>query len=325
MPQFDRRLSDRALQALAKMSADNVGNWWRDLIALWAPSGHHGELRLAIRNGYMNFYSCGQSIARIEFGRDGMPKLHINRKYVTGTPSGGQNYVRLLAHQGCDRTGEVCAWGGPPMVRAWIGNSVKHRGPEKCAVETAVAEMPTVIDLEMGLPAGDGRKAPLRMDMVALERTAGGIQIVFWEAKMIGDGRLRSRTTPEVFKQVEAYERFLALDANRERVIEAYRRACKLLCHLNASARRAADTPAIDNLVHDAARDDSPLEIASKPRLLIFDDGARRDEEVWQQHLERLRYRVPATIIPPRTPAELCPGQAIGRDGFQWVQHRQGS
>ena len=55
------------------------------------------------------------------------------------------------------------------MLRSWIANSVKHRGPEKCAVEKAVAEMPTVIDLEMGLPAYGDQKTALRMDMVALE------------------------------------------------------------------------------------------------------------------------------------------------------------
>jgi hypothetical protein len=42
------------------------------------------------------------------------------------------------------------------------------------------------------------------MDMVALEQTGDGIQIVFWEAKRISDGRLRSRTTPKVFAQVDA-------------------------------------------------------------------------------------------------------------------------
>lgn len=306
MSEFDRQLSDAAKRALADMSCDEGGNWWRDLLSMWAPSGHEGGLRLAIRNGYMNFYSCGQSIARIEFDRKGAPKLYVHRKYVTGSPDGGQSYVKLLAGQGCDRGGEICAWGGAATLSSWIENSVKHRGPEKCAVEAAVAEMPTVIDLEMGLPASEGQKTPLRMDMVALERTAGGIQIVFWEAKMIGDGRLRSETTPKVFKQVEAYERFLGDARNRQRVIGAYRRTCKLLRDLNVVAQKIAHTPPIDDLIFEAARDESPLDVALTPRLLVFDDGAKRSEKAWQKHLSILEERIPVTVVPPCLQIEVA-------------------
>jgi hypothetical protein len=104
----------------------------------------------------MNFYSCGQLVARIEFDRKGTPKLKVHRKYVTGSPDGGPDYVKLLTGQECDPQGEICAWGGASMLRSWIANSEKHRGPEKCDVERAVAQMPTVIDLEMGLPAREG-------------------------------------------------------------------------------------------------------------------------------------------------------------------------
>jgi hypothetical protein len=305
MSEFDRQLSLEARETLAEMACDDRPNWWRDLLSLWAPSGHEGALRLAIRNGYMNFYSCGQSVARIEFDRKGTPKLYVHRKYVSGSPDGGQDYVKLLAGQGCDRQGEICAWGGASMLRSWIANSVKHRGPEKCDVEKAVAQMPTVIDLEMGLPASEGQKTPLRMDMVALERTGDGIQIVFWEAKMISDGRLRSRTTPKVFEQVEAYERFLADDRNRRCVVEAYRRTCKLLRNFNMVAQKIAHVPPIDDLIVEAARDEGRLDVAPTPRLLIFDDGAKRDEKAWQGHLLRLSERMPVTVVPPRSQVEF--------------------
>lgn len=306
MSEFDRQLSFEARETLAEMACDDRPNWWRDLLSLWAPSGHEGTLRLAIRNGSMNFYSCGQSIALIEFGRKGTPKLTVHRKYVSGSPDGGQDHVKLRAGQGCDRQGKICAWGGASMLHSWIANSVKHRGPEKCNIEKVVAQMPTVIDLEMGLPASKGQKAPLRMDMVALERTGDGIQIVFWEAKMISDGRLRSRTTPKVFEQVEAYERFLADDRNRRCVVEAYRRTCKLLRNFNVVAQEIAHVPPVDNLIVEAAGDDGRLDAALTPRLLIFDDGAKRDENVWQGHLLRLSERMPVTVVPPRSQVEFA-------------------
>ena len=44
----------------------------RDLLAEWAPSGTPGSLRLAVRNGYLNFYHLGQSVSKVE--------LHSKRK-----------------------------------------------------------------------------------------------------------------------------------------------------------------------------------------------------------------------------------------------------
>ncbi|WP_180283872.1 hypothetical protein [Azospirillum oleiclasticum] len=51
MSGFDRQSSDAAMEALSRMAGDPHGNWWRDLLSLWAPGGHDGELRLAIRDG----------------------------------------------------------------------------------------------------------------------------------------------------------------------------------------------------------------------------------------------------------------------------------
>jgi len=279
-----------------------AGNWWRDLLFLWAPSGQDGELRLAIRNGYLNFYSCGQSVARVAFSQDGEPTLSVHAKYATGTPVGPQSYITLRADEGCDTNGRTCAWGGVAMLRAWIAASARHRGIEKRYVEKAVAETPTIIDLEMGLPAGEGQATPLRMDIVALERHAAAIRIVCWEAKMISDGRLRSRTfKPEVLNgQVAAYERFLSERANAGRVIDAYRRACRLLLDFHAMARTLGPIPDLDPLIGAAAQENSPLEIEHTPRLLVFDDGERRNEAAWQEHLAVLRQRVPVVIIPAR-------------------------
>lgn len=302
MSGFDRQVSDAAMEALSRMAGDPHGNWWCDLLSLWAPSGHDGELRLAIRNGYLNFYSCGQSVARVAFSQNGEPTLSVHAKYATGNPVGPQSYITLRADEGCDTNGRTCAWGGVAMVRTWIAASARHRGVEKRYVEKAVAESPTIIDLEMGLPASKGQATPLRMDIVALERREGAIRIVCWEAKMIGDGRLRSSTfEPEVLSgQVDAYERFLSEESNAGQVIEAYRRACRLLLGFHAMARTLGSVPGLDPLIGAAAEENSPLEIDHTPRLLVFDDGERRNEAAWQRHLAVLRQRVPVVIIPAR-------------------------
>lgn len=237
----------------------------------------------------------------------------MHAKYVTGRPEGPQEYVALRAGEGRDANGAVCAWGGPAMLRTWIANSVRYRDDEKVHVEKAVAETPTVIDLEMGHPAGEGQKTSLRMGIVALERHDGTIRIAFWEAKMIGDPRLRSKIfEPEVLKtQVAAYERFLEPETNRRRVADAYRRACGLLGSIHGMARRVAPSlPDLDPLILAAAEADSPLGIEPRPRLVVFDDGGRRSEDHWQKHLAVLRKHVHVAVLIARPYGLPVPGSA---------------
>ena len=130
MSDFNRRIDERAI-AVLKDLAKSDGNWWHDLLSLWSPSGSAGGLRLAIRNGYMNFYSCGQSIAKVSFGpRHNEPVLQVHEKYVTGQSSGGQRYAAFPAHGG--------KWGGPGTLRSWISNSTGHRGIEKPLIEETI-------------------------------------------------------------------------------------------------------------------------------------------------------------------------------------------
>lgn len=312
MALFNRELSSEALDEL-KRSTKEGNDWWPDLLAHWAPSGSSGDLRLAIRNGYMNFYSNGQSIAKITFGPNGAPTLSIHHKYVIEPKPQGQKQLKLQSRQGLDTSGELTAWGGRAMLRRWIRNSKDHRGFEKPQIEALVASSPKVIDLEMGLPAFGDRKTALRMDIVALERREREIRIVFWEAKMIGDGRLRSKgPEPEVFKQIDAYKGYLATEGHKERVVKAYRRNCQLLQHM---AREVSnDRPDLDPIIIEAAGDGSNLVVDENPRLIIFDTVKKRDENAWQEHLKVLRDRV-SVAITRASPAPMKAIECINRSG----------
>ena len=195
-------------------------------------------MRLAIRNNYMNFYSKGQSIARITFGRGGAsPTMRIHEKYVKEFSDGGQRYIKLTDREGRDPDGCLVTWGGPEMLNQWINNSRKYSGREKRHIEFLVQHSPKVIDLEMGLPAFGDRKTSLRMDLVSLEGTPDDIRLVFWEAKMIGDSRLRSRTQqPKVFEQINAYRSYLADPTRKKRVELAYRQCCRIICDIHKLA-----------------------------------------------------------------------------------------
>jgi hypothetical protein len=135
------------------------------------------------------------------------------------------------------------------------------------------------IDLEMGLPAWEHGKTPARIDCVTLEPDAGGgpsARIVFWEAKLIGDGRLRSRSRPEVADQFHAYRRYLQDDSHRAQVGDAYAEVCRLLCELHRMASRLGRIDPLDPAVLAAADTSYGLSIDPTPRLLIFGGEGHR-------------------------------------------------
>uniref|UniRef100_Q02AY0 Uncharacterized protein n=1 Tax=Solibacter usitatus (strain Ellin6076) TaxID=234267 RepID=Q02AY0_SOLUE len=162
MSSFIRCLQPRALAALHGLTEQSGQNWWKDLLTLWEPSGSpagdHG-LRLAIRNNYLNFYSRGQSVARVGFtsGCEAYAETHV--KHAFGPSETIQDYARLsgatIQHP---KTGEQRGYEGRATLHEWIAQTDKHSGEEKGCVDELVAVNPSIIDLEMGLPrAANGR------------------------------------------------------------------------------------------------------------------------------------------------------------------------
>lgn len=285
---FRRDISPKFLDRLRAL-AETDGNWWRDLLSQWAPSGQHGTLRLAVRNSYLNFYAKGQSIALVALSGD-EPILRIHRKYVTGKSSGPQSHVALRSDRGVDSSGREGDWGGPRMLSSWIANASRPGQVEKRLIDDAVAVTPSVIDLEMGIPSGGPRSSAVRMDMVALERDDNAMRIVFWEAKRSGDKRLRSiAPQPEVIrKQLAIYRTYLSSDENRRAVVTAYRETCRLMLEFRSMAAAVGNVVALDPSIEQAAADRSCLEVDANPRILIFEEREKRDAVRWATHLGKL-------------------------------------
>jgi hypothetical protein len=233
MSEFARILKPDALKKLQELSEDSHENWWKDLLRLWKTSGceagTHG-LRLAIRRNYLNFYLRGQSVARVGFSTDYEPYIETHVKFVFGSAETEQAYARLVGTgiwRGKIKT--EMSYKGASTLDEWISQANRHTGREKKSVDDLVSDNPSIIDLEMGLPAYAERTTAPRMDCVALEQEKGVIRIVFWEAKMIDDSRLRSRSVPKVVGQVNIYRNYLSDAARARSVAQAYRTVCYLL------------------------------------------------------------------------------------------------
>jgi hypothetical protein len=242
-----------------------LGNpWFKDMLLLWRPAGdalhrdaikapkqvsnrqlpdeedHPKHLRLAVRNGYLNLYRGGQSVAKIDFDSDGGLQARIHNKYVNGDRGSGQAYVTLTS---AGFLGQERKYGGVADLHGWIGNANKHVGKEKRFVDLIVARNANIIDLEMALPAYSPdpkeRKAP-RMDLVALEPVGNRWRIVFWEAKLANDARARCRgeaTSPKVVDQLVQYTTWLRYDNHLELVASAYQNVCRLLVAFHRLAK----------------------------------------------------------------------------------------
>ena len=308
MSEFTRRLRSDALASLWSLTDVPGEHWWKHLLSLWRPSGTAAGrqgLRLAIRDNCLNFYLRGQSVARVAFAR-GRPYLETHVKYAFGRDETGHEYARLSdTTVSCMKLGTSCAYEGLPTLLGWVAEADAHGGAEKTLVDDLVADNGTVIDLEMGLPAWGEKKTPSRMDCVALEPDEGSgpfARIVFWEAKVIGDGRLRSRSRPEVADQFEGYRRYLQDDGHRARVVEAYAEVCRLLCEVHRMAARLGRIDPLDPAVLAVADGRYGLSIDPTPRLLIFGGEGHRVAGGWDGHLAKLRrdHCIPCLVVEGR-------------------------
>jgi hypothetical protein len=276
------------LTSLWHLAEPSGENWWKDLLKLWRPSGSTAEdhgLRLAVRNNYLNFYSKGQAIARVGFNHACQPYLETHVKYAFGPDEEIQACARLegtvIRHPNSEKQ---LNYNGESTLREWIDQAQEYAGTEKQFVDKLVADNPAIIDLEIALPArGVGETAP-RMDCAGLEREGNVIRIVFWEAKMIGNGGLKSLSEPAVVRQVRRYHDYLNDSERAQNFVLAYRNVCCLLQEF----RKMADVPGrklnLDQLVSDAGLKDSKLEVDPEPRIIIFGEKTGN----WLSHEKRL-------------------------------------
>jgi hypothetical protein len=278
--------------------------WFGDLLRHWRPAGdalvsqgrvaeEDLRLRLAIRADCVNFYRSGQSVAKVYLdSRDGLQAL-IHNKYVNGQASNGKHYLRVTSAGVSNRKMNIEeAYGGTEEMRRWIANANDHAGREKKFVDLVVAHNPNTIDLEMALPADSTDRRSPRMDLVALERSGERWRIVFWEAKLVDDGRARCSgdALPKVVEQLRQYTCWLRRNDNCRRVLLEYQKACRLLVEFRDLAARV--NPDIGELgpgiIAVAASDESGLCLDDVPRLLI-DDRTADARFTDNGHLKKLR------------------------------------
>lgn len=288
---------DRALRR-DLLSRDQIAEYplWQQILEEWAPSGtqsHNGDhLRLCVRQGYLNAYSCGQSLFKVTLGRRAPTfRFDIHEKYIDPELKDSKRMKRV---DGTTRQGEFFDW---------IENSKKHRNAEKRFVDQLVTANPDIIDLECALPAlgmrtgKDNKLVVPRIDLVGLEASSGSYQLVLWEAKLSDNGEARKSgdAEPDVSAQLEKYKQWLLREGHEDMVLEAYRENCKLLVTIHEIAREL--NPEIGGLapsIHAVADDPAVLTRLDPEIRLVFDDTGAHGRSaspsfVENGHLAKLR------------------------------------
>jgi hypothetical protein len=288
-------------------AARSDGHWFRDLLSLWRPSGYCSGtdgLRIAIRDGYLNFYRLGQSIARVACV-SGELIADVHYKYLLSEPQPGMSkspYLRLTKEGVSFRGKRVADYEGLDTLRQWIAKvDGEYAGDEKSIVDQLVENNDHVVDMEMAIPAWKLPKVALRMDLVAIEDGT----VVFWEAKTVNDSRIRCRAefeedkSPHVLQQLSNYSVFLKQDRHLEQVEDAYRNTARLLVALRALADEIGPTLALGSSIIAASQADK-LEVAPLAALVVVDlpTDKRRAWTSWKvSHEGKLLGKIPMRVL----------------------------
>jgi len=290
MTKFNRQFVTNGLEEALHLPRNG---WFRDLLKHWRPAGAGSEpepqdhLRLAVRNGYLNFYHAGQSVAKVTF-KGGKLEASVHNKYVSGNEDGGQKYVTIADGRYMDSGGSWVSY-REDLVHEWIVATHDYTGDEKKFVDKVVGRNANVIDLEAGLPWDPAiwpKKSAKRIDLVELEGSGRSYQLVFWEAKLVTNSEARSRTAPKVFEQLKNYTCWLA--KHQDEVRAAYQYTCGVLVRLHALAKvlnpRICDLG--DAIVAVSRAEAAQLGVDTAPRLIIDDHDKCA---AFTEHLDKLR------------------------------------
>lgn len=228
------------IDKLVAWIGSNPGSILSTLFEHWALPGvdakSHG-LRIGIRDGYLNLYRKGQSVAELRMAHDG-PRVRTHSKYVflpNQTESVGKEYITFGP--------DFLSSQDSQLAEQWISTGEDFSGDEKRFVDDLISATPGTIDLEMALPAdktqdSHDRSAP-RMDLVVTQDNA----IAFWEAKCAINGELRANCAyeeqkgkyirgPHILWQLRRYQTWVEKESRRLQVRVAYVQTAKILLKL---------------------------------------------------------------------------------------------
>ncbi|WP_394155838.1 hypothetical protein [Loktanella salsilacus] len=281
----------------AHLSEDSVdqNHWFRELLKLWRPSGVQSDigengksasLRLAIRDGYMNFYGAGQSVARVESTRDCF-REEVHYKYL-GIALTSSGYA--FPPKPSSELAEQLLANRIAMVSKW-------HAAEKTFVDQLMGDNADIFDLELSLSfmkPGATRAVALRLDAASLERNGEGWRIVLWEAKMANNDEAKAKgdADPKTRQQHQNYLAYFAKPGAVDDFIAATRVACINLVKLRYLAEHAGNKQTLGEGIMAVGQDTVGkvhLTLDTNVRYIIDVRGDKSGAFTTNGHVDKLR------------------------------------
>ena len=272
--QFNRGLSDDFVDVLN--DEYKKGGWWRNLV-------DDPETFLAIREDYVNVYYRGCSLLKLECNEHSLCGS-VHYKYLVRPELEHNEYIKVV--------------GGKPDLEEHRGlvfmetlanaedlkkAAEPYADTEKTGVHDIIHKNRNVLDVEINI-RNSGKDH--RIDLAALHKIEGGVEIRFYEAKHFSNGYLRAGNgTPKVIKQISDYSR--ALGEHRTDIENSYLTVCRNLSKLAGIDKRH---PERHEMLKSIADDPTHrLRIDTAPRLLVFGfDADQKEGRTWKLHRDKL-------------------------------------
>jgi hypothetical protein len=301
-------------KTLEQLARDGNG-WWSDVLSC-------ENLMLAVRGGYLNAYTNGQSIFQIAPGTGGGPPVaYIHYKYLL-RPKSKNPYVRFDGKKfDLDAKSYIqTEYRSGETLRELIAAADRYSGAEKRGVHAIAQGNDNVLDVEIAfraprkLRAGrggagivDSRREPdeistHRIDLAAIHPSPAGAQIIFYEAKCASNAELWRIADESAGKEIEVVSQVLGYEAflKRENValVKAYTEVCRTFAWLSEQGWVKKCNP----LVSQVAKGKVELSIHPKVYLLVFDFDAATRENSLREQLKKIEEKLPSRIIDKGNP-----------------------
>ncbi len=200
------------MDALERLAARK--SWWRDVL-------RDRDLIVAVRNEYLNVYWQGQSIFLARFS-GGEVVASTHPKYLLNPDLSGQ--ISLQGEHFDLKKQEpkmLMRKYEPGVTLANMKRAARlFSGEEKEGVQVIATSNPSVVDVEIAFSANGlaGVGSIPRLDIAAFETADDGVDLVFWEAKLLGNPKARPKVLVD---QIGKYQKIIA--ASKPQILESYR------------------------------------------------------------------------------------------------------
>ncbi len=263
MANFTRGISDKSFIAVLNHEKCNPVSYWSKILS-------DKELFVAIRKNLLNVYYFGQSLVELQFKniRDGLGVTYgkIHKKYI-GIDE--ESYAKVIDGVIVDSQSKIQTLSDLDSIKKNMSHYIKKE--KRSSYSEVINHLDGVIDVEIAFSKVKDMVLEVKkksdyevssIDYATIDKIGN---LVFYEAKHFTNKELRSKTEPEVIKQIERYEK--ALKEHSEEIITSY------MCVIKNRIELGLPNSNILNAIFDKKIE---LKLNTKPRLIVFDTKDRQ-------------------------------------------------